>query len=217
MMVVGQVRNIFAPNRGRQMMKSIFAGVALMAAVAVAAPASAVIPTGVTKIRITNAIPSYLQVAELQAFNLSFTNVAASSNGGTAIGSSVYDVFSTPDKAIDGNTGGGYYTDTIFHGLTDAGSEFLEISFAATSLSSLTIYGRTDCCSARDYYQFELFNASGDMIDRDFIDARGPGQVGTFTFSAGAVPEPATWAMLVGGFGLVGVSLRSRRRNVVAA
>ncbi len=33
----------------------------------------------------------------------------------------------------------------------------------------------------------------------------------------GAVPEPATWAMLVAGFGLVGVSARRRRPTVVAA
>ena len=32
----------------------------------------------------------------------------------------------------------------------------------------------------------------------------------------GGVPEPTTWALLVGGFGLVGVAAR-RRRTVVAA
>lgn len=30
------------------------------------------------------------------------------------------------------------------------------------------------------------------------------------------VPEPATWAMMVGGFGLVGAALRRRRRTTVA-
>ena len=34
--------------------------------------------------------------------------------------------------------------------------------------------------------------------------------------TAGAVPEPATWAMMITGFGLAGTALR-RRRNVAAA
>ncbi|MFA5989549.1 MAG: PEPxxWA-CTERM sorting domain-containing protein [Sphingomonas sp.] len=32
------------------------------------------------------------------------------------------------------------------------------------------------------------------------------------TFSLSAVPEPATWAMMIGGFGLVGGAMRNRRR-----
>lgn len=35
--------------------------------------------------------------------------------------------------------------------------------------------------------------------------------------NANAVPEPATWAMLVAGFGLVGVSMRRRKNVTVAA
>ena len=39
----------------------------------------------------------------------------------------------------------------------------------------------------------------------------------SFNFEvAGAVPEPASWAMLIGGFGVVGGTLRSRRRTTVA-
>ena len=31
-----------------------------------------------------------------------------------------------------------------------------------------------------------------------------------------AVPEPASWAMMVAGFGLVGFAVRSRRRSIAA-
>ena len=34
---------------------------------------------------------------------------------------------------------------------------------------------------------------------------------------SGAVPEPATWAMMLLGFGAVGVSMRRRRRTVLQA
>jgi hypothetical protein len=47
--------------------------------------------------------------------------------------------------------------------------------------------------------------------------AGGYAVIDNVSFSGGTVPEPATWAMMVGGLGLVGVSLRSRRRSVVAA
>ena len=40
--------------------------------------------------------------------------------------------------------------------------------------------------------------------------------LGTVLVPASAVPEPATWAMMLGGFGLIGVS-RRRRSTVVSA
>jgi hypothetical protein len=36
-------------------------------------------------------------------------------------------------------------------------------------------------------------------------------------FAAAAVPEPAAWAMMIGGFGLVGAAARGRRNGVVTA
>nr|WP_315383461.1 PEPxxWA-CTERM sorting domain-containing protein [uncultured Sphingomonas sp.] len=45
-------------------------------------------------------------------------------------------------------------------------------------------------------------------------DINGPGRY-SLTIAptaAGAVPEPATWAMFIGGFGLIGGSMRRRQR-----
>ena len=36
----------------------------------------------------------------------------------------------------------------------------------------------------------------------------------TGNFSASAVPEPASWAMMVGGFGLLGATMRRRKPSV---
>ena len=36
------------------------------------------------------------------------------------------------------------------------------------------------------------------------------------TYPDGAVPEPASWAMMLGGFGLVGGAMRSRRKATVS-
>ena len=38
-----------------------------------------------------------------------------------------------------------------------------------------------------------------------------------YAFTGTAVPEPAVWALMIGGFGLVGSALRRRREDVVAA
>ncbi len=193
-----------------KMMITVLGAAAMLATV----PAAAVVVTGATKIEVTNAFPDYLQVAELQAFNFGAFNVAASANGGVASGSSVYAGFSTPDKAIDGNTGGDYYTDTIFHSAGGGSGEFLDVTFAAANLSSLSIFGRTDCCGARDLYNVTIFNAAGATLYSGQIDARN--QTGTVTFDAAVVPEPASWAMMVAGFGLVGFAARRRSAAVAA-
>lgn len=52
------------------------------------------------------------------------------------------------------------------------------------------------------------------FITEDYIpsDNLGGVSLSISSVSAGAAPEPATWAMMIGGFGVAGASLR-RRRN----
>jgi len=52
------------------------------------------------------------------------------------------------------------------------------------------------------------FNDSGSG-DSDFDDF-------VIRMTSSAIPEPATWAMMITGFGLVGVALRRRRTNATA-
>ena len=40
---------------------------------------------------------------------------------------------------------------------------------------------------------------------------------GTLSFGTAAVPEPATWALMLLGFGALGVSMRRRRQGVLSA
>jgi len=68
------------------------------------------------------------------------------------------------------------------------------------------------------------FNFDGQPNFRGgFIDFGGFQRNGNWALdisgvgAAGAVPEPATWALMIGGFGMVGFTARRRRIAVVAA
>lgn len=57
---------------------------------------------------------------------------------------------------------------------------------------------------------FSITGASGRVYDADGVHTVGGGGGGT-------VPEPATWAMLVAGFGVIGTGMRRARRVVQPA
>ena len=64
--------------------------------------------------------------------------------------------------------------------------------------------------------QVHLYNTD---FDGGYLGLNGaPGTVqGDFKLISNAVPEPATWAMMITGFGLVGATIRRRRALGVAA
>jgi hypothetical protein len=50
-----------------------------------------------------------------------------------------------------------------------------------------------------------------------YYGQKGGSYAGTFNFgTSSAVPEPATWAMMIMGFGLAGVAMRRQRKVTVA-
>ena len=101
--------------------------------------------------------------------------------------------------------------------------------------SNWVLLGNLD--GGNDIWQFTTFELGADLFDdvvaglqvRIDIDTSGAGWYVTLakstltTDGAGpgnpnpGVPEPATWAMLIAGFGLVGATMRRRRANAVHA
>ena len=59
------------------------------------------------------------------------------------------------------------------------------------------------------------FYGAVDNVQANFGDGRSLNS--NFEVQAGAVPEPATWAMMIMGFGLMGYSMRRRRTTVAFA
>jgi hypothetical protein len=143
----------------------------------------------------------WLQVAEVHVFDgatdiTSLANLTASSYYG---GNPLY----APAQAVDGNPS------TFFHAGSNGPGEFLELDFAApVSVSSVSILGRNNSFEARDQYNVQFIGPDLNVIATRYIDDRHSPFVGT----ASAVPEPATWGMMILGLGGAGALLRRRQR-----
>jgi hypothetical protein len=69
---------------------------------------------------------------------------------------------------------------------------------------------------------YDLYRNSGDNIWYHEYDGSVGRTINLASFSitqnaVAGVPEPATWGMMIAGFGLMGASLRTRRRSVAFA
>lgn len=114
----------------------------------------------------------------------------------------------------------------------DAATAAISGSWGADNFGSILLNGSTTG-NALTGIKYENFNAltnftigSGfvaglNTLDFSVVDGGAPtafrvdNLVGTAAAVSGAVPEPATWAMMMLGFGIVGSSIRRRRQQAV--
>ena len=89
--------------------------------------------------------------------------------------------------------------------------------------SSSTSLGFTSLLTLSSDYTMHTLTLGGSNISYALFGSRSPSVAGSsvfadnFTFSTqteGAVPEPATWTMMLLGFGGVGIAMRRNRRRL---
>ena len=98
-------------------------------------------------------------------------------------------------------------------GVVDCSQQEIKSGFFEDDIT--IVFGIENAVGIYYYFEPESLYTYGVHFTTIF----GNDQGGTLTVSDvgdGAVPEPATWAMMIAGFGLVGASLRKRRDAATA-
>ncbi len=203
---------VFQP--GHVNMSKIFFKVASVAVMLFASNFSLAGLIGVSEIRITPSTlntSGWLQVSEVIAYETGTGNdLALASAGATATGSSDWPT-SSPDFAIDGVGPTGF--PSIFHSNENDGSSFLSIMLDTPSeLRFILIFGRTDCCSGRDFFNLELFDITGNSLYTAFdLDATGLRHGAGVRLPDTSVPTPSSLALLA--LGLAGFSANRKKKS----
>jgi len=144
-------------------------------------------------------------------------------DAGTTITSIQYGFSSSSDGAITGTsalTYGNVVPGTGFGGAYDVRT--YTGSVAPITLGAGTWYFSlgANTTTNGDFAYWDINNGPSNAYanGNSLAGSYGPTSSTAFTLtSGGAVPEPASWALMVGGFGLAGVAMRARRRTVAFA
>ena len=96
-------------------------------------------------------------------------------------------------------------------------NKYYEVYVAFNLLLNPGQYGGFIEMNSLNTATLSILPANSDDIGSVSGDLLGFQKVPPMPTPGGAVPEPATWAMLIAGFGLVGAAARRRRSGVVTA
>lgn len=131
-------------------------------------------------------------------------------NSGSANAVDYFRLGGFPSGTLDGD----YRTDTIGTvapgSATNFGDGFVNFNFIGDPIqageSSFFFFLKTNATAYDQSGRYDLTSNGQTRLSQSYS---------TFApvFATPAVPEPASWGLMLGGFGLVGASLRSRRRR----
>jgi hypothetical protein len=145
--------------------------------------------------------------APFSAVNVYFDTNGSGSNLGSDIGFEVKN-----DRAFRPGVAGYSAPLGLAFAFTTNTFEFaIPLAMLRDGIPSLPAFGAAQRLPAGGKLTITISQAFGHSPVRD--PSFGPQRLGQF---ATAVPEPATWAMMIGGFGLAGAAMRRRARTSVA-
>ena len=169
--------------------RGMLAGASALAIAFAASQQTQAVVTNVKSIQLVQNLNETFQIAEIQAFETgSGINKALSSNGGVASASS--SGFGTnPTLVNDNNLAGNHPNE--WHS-NDAAGAFIRVDLAApTSIDSVSVFGRTDCCQNRqDDFNLIMRNAANQVVFFQRVQGLGtsPGATGNIvTNSSGPI------------------------------
>jgi len=191
------------------------------ALVAFAAPASAAVVFSSDFETPAYAGTGYQLVDSVQGWDLSGGSWIEVQHGSVAglshSGSQHVELDSTGNSAMSRIIGAGDYVLSFWYSArpgVGADSNGIELWVDGANVLTLAEAGGSQTAWTEHSYAFSL---SGDgLIEFRAVGANDSygGYLDDITLSTAAIPEPASWALLIAGFGLVGAAMR--RRPVVA-
>ena len=95
-----------------------------------------------------------------------------------------------------------------------------DLDFTSVTLNGIALDFVTGGLHHSEYRSVDLqptLSGLQTLEVKGFTRGEGSTYAGTLTFSPNAVPEPATWGLMIMGFGGAGAMLRNRRRQATLA
>jgi hypothetical protein len=157
---------------------------------------------------------------------LTFDDAAVPDLGGSQISHSMSDLidFSMDITGTAGGLGDGHFTVADFSSFVFAANSALDYNhelIGQALANGCTFGSQADGCYGGPSGDFNLFTASNNNAPNGTfyfrLTAVGGDNLFVTSIAPGAVPEPMAWALMIGGFGLAGATLRLRRKVSFAA
>lgn len=174
-------------------------------------------------------LPDFLDLTSAFTFNATVKDTPASFDGATytqtGINGAFKFVYTGTTKTLDGISlvknstvlFSGTFTDAWIQGRGGVGGIDVSIANGGAATFSSSIYDLANFDPKSEEFSFHLGNVSPA-----FTRANKTSALSSFRahvageFQADAVPEPASWALMITGFGAAGAMLRRRRRLALA-